>query len=79
MSSIKLGDEKGGREMPTEKGIHDEPDLGDVLPLEDNLKKLECETEYPSGISFMLLTIGLMAVVLVLALDNYIICESQAS
>ena len=34
------------------------------------------EDGYPRGITFVLLTIGLMAVVLVLALDNYIICPS---
>ena len=34
------------------------------------------ENDYPYGITFMLLTIGLMAVVLVLALDNYITCRS---
>ena len=32
--------------------------------------------DYPHGITFVLLTTGLMAVVLVLALDNYIICPS---
>ena len=32
------------------------------------------EDDYPHGITFVLLTTGLMAVVLVLALDNYIIC-----
>ena len=36
----------------------------------------EEEDSYPHGITFVLLTIGLMAVVLVLALDNYIICPS---
>ena len=36
----------------------------------------EEEDNYPHGITFVLLTIGLMAVVLVLALDNYIICPS---
>ena len=34
------------------------------------------EDGYPRGITFVLLTIGLMAIVLVLALDNYIICPS---
>ena len=34
------------------------------------------EAGYPRGITFVLLTTGLMAVVLVLALDNYIICPS---
>ena len=34
------------------------------------------EDGYPRGITFVLLTTGLMAVVLVLALDNYIICPS---
>ena len=34
------------------------------------------EDAYPRGITFILLTTGLMAVVLVLALDNYIICPS---
>ena len=34
------------------------------------------EDDYPRGITFVLLTTGLMAVVLVLALDNYIICPS---
>lgn len=36
----------------------------------------EEEDSYPHGITFVLLTVGLMAVVLVLALDNYIICRS---
>ena len=31
------------------------------------------ENEYPRGLTFILLTVGLMVVVLVLALDNYII------
>ena len=31
----------------------------------------------PQGLRFVLLTIGLMAVVLVVALDNYIICTSR--
>lgn len=34
------------------------------------------EDDYPRGITFVLLTTGLMAVVLVLALDNYILCPS---
>ena len=34
------------------------------------------ENVYPRGVTFVLLTTGLMAVVLVLALDNYIICQS---
>ena len=33
----------------------------------------EIENQYPHGFTFVLLTIGLMAVVLVLGLDNYII------
>lgn len=33
----------------------------------------EIGNQYPQGITFVLLTIGLMAVVLVLGLDNYII------
>ncbi len=36
----------------------------------------EEKQEYPHGTTFVLLTVGLMAVVLVLALDNYIICSS---
>lgn len=35
------------------------------------------EDHYPSGLTFVLLTIGLMAVVLVVALDNYIIGSSS--
>lgn len=37
------------------------------------------EDHYPGGLTFMLLTIGLMAVVLVVALDNYIIGSSLDS
>lgn len=35
--------------------------------------KQEDENKYPHGFSLVLLTIGLMAVVLILGLDNYII------
>ena len=47
----------------------------DISPLENSLETLEVGKEYPSGIKFILLTIGLMAVVLMVALDNFIICE----
>ena len=58
-----------------EKPVCDEPIPDDVSPLEDSSRRLEIEKEYPNGIGFVLLTIGLMAVVLLVALDNYIICE----
>ena len=41
---------------------------------EDQISKEE--DEYPRGFTFLLLTVGLMVVVLVLALDNYIIGSS---
>lgn len=47
---------------------------GDVPPRQ-NLEELERGETYPTGTSFAVLTIGLMAVVLVLALDNYIISK----
>ena len=78
MSSVEQCVKEGGNQVPNEKDVYNEPNACDLLPLEDGFRGLESEQEYPSGISFVLLTIGLMAVVLVLALDNYIICESQA-
>lgn len=33
------------------------------------------EKMYPSGWKFLLITLGIMAAVLVVALDNYIICK----
>lgn len=39
----------------------------------------EEEDEYPRGFTFLLLTVGLMVVVLVLALDNYIIGSSAVT
>lgn len=74
--------EKIAEEIASKKEISDDGDgpiPGNGSSLESNLEKLESEEEYPSGLSFILLTIGLMAVVLVLALDNYIISESQAA
>lgn len=74
--------EKIAEEIASKKEISDDgngPIPGNGSSLESNLQKLESEEEYPSGLSFILLTIGLMAVVLVLALDNYIISESQAA
>lgn len=39
----------------------------------DDHAEREDENQYPRGFTFVLLTIGLMAVVLVVAIDNYII------
>lgn len=39
----------------------------------DEHAEREDENQYPRGFTFVLLTIGLMAVVLVVAIDNYII------
>lgn len=78
MSSEKPGVEKMGEAAPNETEVYEPmPDSG--TPIANSLRGFESEEEYPSGISFILLTVGLMAVVLVLALDNYIICEYQAT
>lgn len=74
MSSEEQRIEEKGDETPNEKEVCHEPIPDAILPLENSLRRLEIEKEYPSGISFILLTIGLMAVVLVVALDNFIIC-----
>ena len=34
---------------------------------------IKADIKYPDGLAFFMLTVGLMAVVLILALDNYII------
>ncbi len=50
----------------------------EVLDIEKSDKsqaEVGTRPQYPGGFKFALLTIGLMAVVLVLALDNYIIGE----
>jgi hypothetical protein len=39
---------------------------------------IDANSQYTSGLKFVLLTIGLMAVVLVLALDNYIIGQQPS-
>lgn len=78
MSSEKPRVENRVQEKPDEKRIGDEPITDDISPLEKGFGKVESEKEYPSGVSFILLTVGLMAVVLVLALDNYIISEFEA-
>ena len=83
MEAIEMSSEKPRIENRTEEKQDkdktcDEPIANDILPLENGFRKLESEKEYPSGISFILLTVGLMAVVLVLALDNYIISEFEA-
>lgn len=39
----------------------------------DSLDVKDDEVQYPSGIRLIFLTIGLMAVVLIVALDNYIL------
>jgi hypothetical protein len=41
-----------------------------AVPFDDGNK----EQAYPRGLMFLILTIGLMAVILIVALDNYIIC-----
>ena len=76
VSSAEQCVKEGRCQVANEMDVYNDPNTCDLLPVEDSFRRLESEQEYPSGITFVLLTIGLMAVVLVLALDNYIICES---
>ena len=69
--------EDRGEIMLNEKQVCDEPIPDDVSPLEDNPGRPEIEKKYLSGIELILLTIGLMAVVSMVILDNYIICEFE--
>lgn len=75
MASEEHDNDQIAEQSPKGKGLADGPVQENSLASGSNYEKLESEVEYPSGISFTLLTIGLMAVVLVLALDNYIICQ----
>lgn len=47
----------------------------DVEKSEESQAEVGNRPQYPRGFKFALLTIGLMAVVLVIALDNYITSE----
>lgn len=58
--------------LPTADGAHT---ILDVEKSEESQAEFGNRPQYPRGFKFALLTIGLMAVVLVLALDNYIISE----
>lgn len=78
MSSEEQRIENKEADMLKEKGVCDEPTPDGMFPLQSSSRRREIEKEYPRGISFILLTVGLMAVVLVLALDNYIITEFEA-
>lgn len=79
MATKTEGSEKLGEGTPTKKQAFDEHILDDGLSHKGSLGKSESDEKYPEGIRFILLTVGLMAVVLVLALDNYIISESRAT
>ena len=70
--------EKRKEGMLKEKKVCEEPTSDDILPLESSSRRRKIEKEYLRGISFILLTVGLMAVVLVLALDDYIISGFEA-
>ena len=70
MSSDAQRIEHRGEVTLNEKKGCDEPISDHVLPLNDSPRRLEIEKEYPSGIGFKFLTIGLMAIVLRVALDN---------
>jgi hypothetical protein len=58
--------------LPTADSDHE---IFDVENSEKSQAEVGNRPQYPCGFKFALLTIGLMAVVLVLALDNYIIGE----
>lgn len=70
MAEVKSEKALGVRDgtLETEKSSHLDAEGRATKPEDDP------EDEYPRGLPFVLLTIGLMAVVLVVALDNYIIC-----
>lgn len=69
-SSIVRPDSTGSGQEKERSAEVDSEGVPSDTPSEDE------ETAYPNGVTFLLLTVGLMAVVLVLALDNYIICPS---
>lgn len=73
-SSPEQGDKMTAATMPTATLN----DTATEAKLEGDIKEQDAEPEddqaqYPRGVTFVLLTIGLMAVVLVVAMDNYII------
>lgn len=58
--------------LPTADSDHE---VLDIEKSEESQAEFGNRPQYPLGFKFALLTIGLMAVVFVLALDNYIISE----
>ena len=60
-------------ESPKEAEVTPGQDVPDKRSGGDSLDVKEDEVQYPSGIRLLFLTFGLMAVVLIVALDNYII------
>ena len=60
-------------DWPKDVGVSSGQDVPDKSSGGDSLGVKEDRVQYPTGIRLLFLTFGLMAVVLMVALDNYIL------